>query len=165
MRFCIFCCPTCWKHFDTGIIFIARYIRNAHDYFGAPYKDKYDDNNDKSENMGFVNDAFVQQVGWKKAKMRFVYKPKVFQLSYGIQKLRGKKFFGFGHVQLGGIGPKIWDFGIFSDFCTFFLVAKNLIYIDNAFNGYSYLKSTRKGLSDGTLMLKKEYRLARWNCD
>ena len=42
-----------------------------------------------------------------------------------------------------------------------FLVAKNLIYIDNAFNGYSYLKSTRKELSDGTLMLKKEYRLAR----
>ena len=40
-------------------------------------------------------------------------------------------------------------------------VAKNLIYIDNAFNGYSYLNSTRKGLSDGTLMLKKEYRLAR----
>ena len=35
------------------------------------------------------------------------------------------------------------DFGIFSDFCTFFWVAKNLIYIDNAFNGYSYLKSTR----------------------
>ena len=35
----------------------------------------------------------------------------------------------------------------------------------NAFNGYSYLKSTRKELSDGTLMLKKEYRLARWNCD
>ena len=56
----------------------------------------------------------------KNAKMRFVYKPKVFQLSNGIQKLREKKFFGFGHVQLGGIGPKIWDFGIFSDFCTFF---------------------------------------------
>ena len=56
---------------------------------------------------------------------------------------------------------KIWDLGIFSDFCTFFLVAKTLIYIDNAFNGYSYLKSTRKELSDGTLMLKKEYRLAR----
>ena len=59
-------------------------------------------------------------------------------------------------------------FGIlafWSDFCTFFWVAKNLVYIDNAFNGYSYLKSTRKGLSDGTLMLKKEYHLARWNCD
>ena len=29
MRFCIFFCPTCWKHFDTDIILIARYIRNA----------------------------------------------------------------------------------------------------------------------------------------
>ena len=50
-------------------------------------------------------------------------------------------------------------------FVLFFLVAKDLIYIDNAFNGYSYLKPTRKGLSDGILMLKKENRLARWNCD
>ena len=62
---------------------------------------------------------------------------------------------------MGGFDLKIWDMGIFSDFCTFFGVAKTLIYIDNAFNGYSYLKSTRKELSDGTLMLKKEYRLAR----
>ena len=66
---------------------------------------------------------------------------------------------------MGEFELKIWDLGIFSDFCTFFLVAKTLIYIDNAFNGYSYLKSTRKELSDGTLMLEKEYHLARWNCD
>ena len=66
---------------------------------------------------------------------------------------------------MGGNGPKIWDLGIFSDFCTFFGVAKNQIHFDNTFNVYSYLKSTRKGLSDGTLMLKKEYRLARWNCN
>ena len=68
----------------------------------------------------------------------------------------------FSWVELD---PKFGIFGIFSDFDFFFWVAKNLIYIDNAFNGYIYLKSTRKGLSDGTLMLKKEYRLARWNCD
>ena len=66
---------------------------------------------------------------------------------------------------MGGNGPEIWDLGIFSDFCTFFRVPKNLIYINNAFNGYRYLKSTRKELSDGTLMLKKEYCLDRWNCD
>ena len=63
--------------------------------------------------------------------------------------------------MVGGVNLKIWDLGIFSDFCTFFLVAKTLICIDNAFNGYSYLKSTRKELSDRTLMLEKEYRLAR----
>ena len=34
-------------------------------------------------------------------------------------------------------------------------VAKKLFYINNAFNGYRYLKSTRKELSHGTLMLKK----------
>ena len=62
---------------------------------------------------------------------------------------------------MGGFDLKIWDLGIFSDFFTLFSVAKTLIYIDNAFNGYSYLKSTRKELSDGTLMLKKEYLLAR----
>ena len=39
--------------------------------------------------------------------------------------------------MIGGIGPKVWDLGIFSDFCTFFRVPKNLIYINNAFNGYS----------------------------
>ena len=50
-------------------------------------------------------------------------------------------------------------------FALFFWVPKNLIYINNAFNGYRYLKSTRKELSDGTLMLKKEYCLDRWNCD
>ena len=52
-------------------------------------------------------------------------------------------------------------FGHFQHFLYFFLVPKNLISIDNAFNGYSYLKSTRKELSDGTLMLKKEYHLDR----
>ena len=48
-------------------------------------------------------------------------------------------------------------FGIlaFSAIFVLFFSGKNLIYIYNAFNGYSYLKSTRKGLSDGTLMLKK----------
>ena len=60
-----------------------------------------------------------------------------------------------------GFDLKIWDLGIFTDFCTFSLSGKTLIYIDSAFNGYSYLKSTRKELSDGTLMLEKEYRLAR----
>ena len=34
-------------------------------------------------------------------------------------------------------------------------MAKKLFYINNAFNGYRYLKSTRKELSHGTLMLKK----------
>ena len=67
--------------------------------------------------------------------------------------------------SIGGIGPKVWDLGIFSDFCSFFWVPKNRIYINNAFNGYRYLKSTHKELLDGTLMLKKEYCLDRWNCD
>ena len=75
---------------------------------------------------------------------------------------RGKKF-DPKKVRLGW-GNLIWKFGIWAFsaiFVLFFWVAKTLIYIDNAFNGYSYLKSTRKELSDGTLMLKKEYRLAR----
>ena len=67
---------------------------------------------------------------------------------FDVQKLGG--------FSLGVNGPEIWDLGIFSDFCTFFLVAKNQIHFDNTFNVYSYLKSTRKELSDGTLMLKKE---------
>ena len=62
------------------------------------------------------------------------------------------------------LGPKfgIWAFSAI--FVLFFRVPKNLIYINNAFNGYRYLKSTRKELSGGTLMLKKEYCLDRWNC-
>ena len=79
---------------------------------------------------------------------------------------RGKKF-DPKKVRLG-CGDLIWKFGIWAFspiFVLFLWVAKTLIYIDSAFNGYSYLKSTRKELSDGTLMLKKEYRLARWNCD
>ena len=82
------------------------------------------------------------------------------------ENVRGKKF-DPKKVRLGW-GDLIWKFGIWAFsaiFVLFFWVAKTLIYIDNAFNGYSYLKSTRKELSDGTLMLKKEYRLARWNCD
>ena len=70
---------------------------------------------------------------------------------------RGKKF-DPKKVRLGW-GNLSWKFGIWAFsaiFVLFFWVAKNLIYIDNAFNGYSYLKSTRKELSDGTLMLKKE---------
>ena len=78
----------------------------------------------------------------------------------------GKKSFSdsdmFSWVELD---PKFGILAFSAIFVLFFWVAKNLIYIDNAFNGYSYLKSTRKGLSDGTLMLKKEYHLARWNCD
>ena len=78
----------------------------------------------------------------------------------------GKKSFSdsdmFSWVELD---PKFGILAFSAIFVLFFWVAKNLIYIDNAFNGYSYLKSTRKELSDGTLMLKKEYRLARWNCD
>ena len=62
---------------------------------------------------------------------------------------------------MGGNGPNIWDLGIFSDFCTFFGVAKNQIHFDKTFNVYSYLKSTHKELSDGTLMLRKEYYLDR----
>ena len=71
-----------------------------------------------------------------------------------------KKYF-----RLVELGPKfgIWAFSAI--FALFFWVPKNLIYINNAFNGYRYLKSTRKELSDGTLMLKKEYCLDRWNCD
>ena len=63
------------------------------------------------------------------------------------------------------LGPKfgIWAFSAI--LALFFRVPKNLIYINNAFNGYRYLKSTRKELSDGTLMFKKEYCLDRWNCD
>ena len=56
---------------------------------------------------------------------------------------------------MDGIGPEIWDLGIFSDFCTFFEWQKNQIHIDNTFNVYSYLKSTRKKFFDGTLLLKK----------
>ena len=54
-------------------------------------------------------------------------------------------------------------FGIwaFSANLYFFLVAKNLIFIENDFTVYFYLKSTCKKLSDGTLMLKKEYCLAQ----
>ena len=73
-----------------------------------------------------------------------------------MYRKRGNFFFRKKIFSIGGIGPKIWDLGIFSDFCTFFQVANNLIYINYAFNGYRYLKSTRKELSDGTLMLKKE---------
>ena len=71
-----------------------------------------------------------------------------------------KKYF-----RLVELGPKfgIWSFSAI--YALFFRVPKNLIYINNAFNGYRYLKSTRKELSDGTLMLKKEYCLDRWNCD
>ena len=79
---------------------------------------------------------------------------------------RGKKF-DPKKVRLG-CGDLIWKFGIWAFtaiFVLFFWVAKNLIFIDNTFNGYSCLKSTRKELSDGTPMLKKEYHLARWNCD
>ena len=46
------------------------------------------------------------------------------------------------------LDPKIWDLGIFSDLCTFFGMAKNEIHIENSFNVYNYLKSTRKELSD-----------------
>ena len=65
----------------------------------------------------------------------------------------------FSWVELD---PKFWIWAFSAIFALIFLVAKDLIYIDNAFNGYSYLKSTRKELSDGTMMLEKEYRLARW---
>ena len=71
-----------------------------------------------------------------------------------------KKYFRF--VELG---PKFGICTFSAIFALFFRVPKNLIYINNAFNGYRYLKSTRKELSGGTLMLKKEYCLDRWNCD
>ena len=57
----------------------------------------------------------------------------------------------------------IWAFSAI--FALFFGVAENQIHFDNTFNVYSYLKSTRKELSDGTLMFKKEYHLDRWKCD
>ena len=71
---------------------------------------------------------------------------------------KGKNSYMFSWVELD---PKFWIWAFSAIFALSFWVAKNLIYIDNAFNGYSYLKSTRKELSDGTLMLEKEYRLAR----
>ena len=71
-----------------------------------------------------------------------------------------KKYF-----RLVEFGPKFGILAFSAIFALFFRVPKNLIYINNAFNGYRYLKSTRKELSDGTLMLKKEYCLDRWNCD
>ena len=77
-------------------------------------------------------------------------------------EVEGKKSFSdsdiFSWVELD---PKFGILAFSAIFVLFFWVAKTLIYIDNAFNGYSYLKSTRKELSDGTLMLKKEYRVAR----
>ena len=82
------------------------------------------------------------------------------------ENVRGKKF-DPKKVRLGW-GDLIWKFGIWAFsaiFVLFFWVAKTLTYIDNAFNGYRYLKSTRKELSGGTQMLKKEYCLDRWNCD
>ena len=48
----------------------------------------------------------------------------------------------------------IWAFSAI--FALSFWVAKNQIHFDNTCNVYSYLKSTRKELYDGTLMLKKE---------
>ena len=64
----------------------------------------------------------------------------------------------FSWVELD---PKFGILAYSAIFVLFFWGAKNLIYIDNAFNGYSYLKSTRQELSNGTLMLKKGYLLAR----
>ena len=78
-----------------------------------------------------------------------------------MYKNLGNFFLEKKYFWLVELGPKfgIWAFSAI--FALFFRVPKNLIYINNAFNGYRYLKSTRKELSDGTLMLKKEYRLAR----
>ena len=105
------------------------------------------------------------RVSWKKQKWDLSINPKFFSCLM-VYRSWGKKSFSdsdmFSWVELD---PKFGILAFSAIFVLFFWVAKNLIYIDNAFNGYSYLKSTRKGLSDGTLMLKKEYRLARWNCD
>ena len=102
---------------------------------------------------------------WKKQKWDLSINPKFFTCLM-VYRSWGKKSFSdsdmFSWVELD---PKFGILAFSAIFVLFFWVAKNLIYIDNALNGYSYLKSTRKGLSDGTLMLKKEYRLARWNCD
>ena len=67
----------------------------------------------------------------------------------------GKFFLQKKMFLMGGNEPEIWDLGIFQRFLHFFWVAKNQIHFDNTFNVYSYLKYTRKELSDGTLMLKK----------
>ena len=65
----------------------------------------------------------------------------VFTMVYDVKKLR--EFFLQEIIfSMGGIGPKIWDLGIFSDFCTFFRVAKNLIHINNAFNENHTLSQT-----------------------
>ena len=82
------------------------------------------------------------------------------------KKWGGESFFSdsdmFSWVKLDPKFGQNLGFGHFQHFLYFFLSAKKSYFIGNAFNGYSYLKSTRKGLSDGTLMLKKEYHLARW---
>ena len=95
------------------------------------------------------------RVGGKKQKWDLSINPKFFsclmvyrswgEISFSVSDM-------FSWVELD---PKFGILAFSAIFVLFFWVAKNLIYIDNAFNGYSYLKSTRKGLSDGTLMLKK----------
>ena len=61
--------------------------------------------------------------------------------------------------------PKFGIWAISAIFALYFGVAKNQTQFHNTFNAYNYLKSTRKELSDGTLMFKKEYHLDRWKCD
>ena len=108
---------------------------------------------------------YIHQVELKKAKMLEILLASVFSMVYDVQKLREFFFLEKKYFRLVELGPKfgIWAFSAI--FALFFRVPKNLIYFNNAFNGYRYLKSTRKELSDGTLMLKKEYCLDRWNCD
>ena len=101
------------------------------------------------------------RVSWKTQKWDVSINPKFFSCLM-VYRSSGKKSFSdsdmFSWVELNQKFG-IWAFSAI--FVLFFWVAKNLIYIGNAFNGYSYLKSTRKELSDVTLLLKKEYRLAR----
>ena len=76
-----------------------------------------------------------------------------------------KSFFLIRTCLAGWNWTQNLGFGFFLHFLYFFLVPTNLIFIGNAVNNYSYLKSTHKELSYSTQMLKREYCLARWNCD
>ena len=48
----------------------------------------------------------------------------VFSMVYDVKKLKEFFFLEKKIFSIGGIGPKVWDLGIFSDFCTFFSSAK-----------------------------------------
>ena len=105
------------------------------------------------------------RVCWKKQKCWKSYWLVVFQW-FMMYKNWGNFFYSKKkYFRLVELGPKFGIWAFLAIFALFFRVPKNLIYFNNAFNGYRYMKSTRKELSGGTLMLKKEYCLDRWNCN